>query len=160
MRKAVRAIVVRGDQMLVMQRDKFGQVYYTLIGGGIDAGETAEQALQREIREESGFVLKSARPVFIEEAGDPYGTQYIYLCEVDGDEPKLWEGSDEAKLFPLGNKHTPMWMPTKDLGSVTFRTPLLQKALQYGLEHGFPRQPVQLDAAYLDTVQTNIAKKG
>lgn len=156
----MRAIVVRDDRMLVMQRDKFGQVYYTLIGGGIDAGETADQALRREISEESGFALQSARPVFIEEAGDPYGTQYIYLCEVTGDEPKLSPESDEAKLFDLGNKHTPMWIPIKDLPSLTFRTPGLQKALQYGFEYGFPQQSVQLDGAYLDAVAANIVKKG
>lgn len=156
----MRAIVVRDDHMLGMQRDKFGQMYYTLIGGGIDAGETAEQALRREISEESGFELQSARLVFVEEAGNPYGTQYIYLCEVAGDEPKLSADSDEAKIFDLGNKHTPMWIPIKDLASLTFRSPMLQKALQYGFEYGFPGQAVQLDSAYLDGVAANILKKG
>ncbi len=161
MRKAVRAIVVRGDQVLVMHRNKFGKEYYTLIGGGIDAGETAEQALSREVFEESGFSLQSGRLVFVEESGDPYGTQYIYLCEVTGDnQPQLSPQSDEAKIYDMGNKHTPMWMPIKEFASVEFRTPRLQKALLYGFEHGFPPQAVQLDMAYLDLVQANIAKKG
>jgi ADP-ribose pyrophosphatase YjhB (NUDIX family) len=160
MRKAVRAIVVRGNQTLVMHRNKFGHEYYTLLGGGIDAGETAEQALHRELLEESGFVLQGARLVFVEEAGDPYGTQYIYLCHVSGDTPKLSAMSDEAKLFDLGNKHTPMWVPLDQFDTLEFRSPALQKAMLYGFEHGFPEQPVQLDTEFLDKVQTNIAKKG
>lgn len=156
----MRAIVVRGDQTLVMHRNKFGHEYYTLLGGGIQPGESAEQALHRELLEESGFNLQSARSVFVEEAGDPYGTQYIYLCDVSGDTPQLSAMSEEAKLFDLGNKHTPMWVPLDQFGQLEFRTPGLQKAMMYGFEHGFPEQPVQLDAEFLDKVQTNIAKKG
>jgi 8-oxo-dGTP diphosphatase len=161
MRKAVRAIVIRGDQMLLMHRNKFGREYYTLLGGGIQPGEAPEQALTRELMEESGFRLVSARPVFIEEPGDPYGTQYIYLCEVEGDKPSLHAQSDEAKLIEMGNIHTPMWVPIKEFASAKFRTDLLQQAILFGLKHGFPAQPVQLDQQFLDTVQANIiAKKG
>jgi ADP-ribose pyrophosphatase YjhB (NUDIX family) len=160
MRKAVRAIVVRGDQILVMHRNKFGHEYYTLLGGGIHPGETAEAALGRELLEESGFGLQSARLVFVEEAGDPYGTQYIYLCEVSGDQPQLSSTSDEAKLFDLGNKHTPMWVPINQFSEVEFRSPQLQQAMLYGFKYGFPEQAAQLDTEFLDNVRTNIAKKG
>lgn len=160
MRKAVRAIVVRGDQTLVMHRNKFGHEYYTLLGGGIDSGETAELALHRELLEESGFNLQSARLVFVEEAGDPYGTQYIYLCDVSGETPQLSPASEEAQLMALGNKHTPMWVPIDQFEQLEFRSPALQKAMMYGFAHGFPEQPVQLDMEFLDKVQTNIAKKG
>lgn len=160
MRKAVRAIVVRGDQTLVMHRNKFGHEYYTLLGGGIHPGETAESALHRELLEESGFNVQSARLVFVEDAGDMYGTQYIYLCDVTGDQPQLSPASDEAKLFDLGNKHTPMWVPVEQFAQLEFRSPQLQQAMLYGFEYGFPEQPAQLDAEFLDNVRTNIAKKG
>lgn len=156
----MRAIVVRDGQILVMHRNKFGQQYYTLLGGGIDPAETPEQALRREMMEESGQHVANARLVFVEEAGDPYGTQYIYLCEVTGGEPKLSSDSDEAKLFDMGNQHTPMWVPVKDFAGMKFRSPMLQQAILYGLQYGFPGQPVQLNQQYLDTVQSNIAKKG
>ena len=34
-----------------------GEGYYKILGGGIDAGETNEEALIREVREESGLVV-------------------------------------------------------------------------------------------------------
>lgn len=160
MRKAARAIVVRGDKVLVMHRNKYGRQYYTLIGGGMQGGETAEQTLRRECIEEAGFKLLSGRLVYIEEAGDPYGTQYIYLCEVEGDEPALAEYSTEAKLFPLGNEHTPMWLPIQDLHSAEFRSPELRDAILHGIQFGFPQQPVQLDRQYIDHIHSNEVKKG
>jgi ADP-ribose pyrophosphatase YjhB (NUDIX family) len=160
MRKAVRAIIVRDNQTLVMHRNKFGQEYYTLLGGGIGVGETLEQALAREVLDESGQQVTSLHPVFIEEAGDPFGTQYIYLCEVSGGDPALAPTSDEAKINELGqNMFTPMWMPLDQFGTVSFRSPALQKAMLHGFVHGFPQQPVQLDSLYLDKLQATRPRK-
>ena len=81
MRQAVRAIIVRDGHLLVIHRNKFGQEYYTLPGGGIDPGETAEHALLREIHEETTLSAVNPRLVIVEDSGDPYGMQYIYLCQ-------------------------------------------------------------------------------
>lgn len=131
-----------------MHRSKFGQEYYTLLGGGIDPGETPEQALAREMREESGFTVTSATLVFVEEAGHPYGTQYVYYCAVQGDQPLLDPQSEEAALAAFGNLHTPMWLPIHDLPKVTFRSPSLQRALYNALVRGFPTHPVALDSQH------------
>jgi 8-oxo-dGTP diphosphatase len=160
MRKAVRAIIIRDGQLLVMKRNKFGREYYTLIGGGVQGGESNEQTLRREIAEESGFSLTSGQLVFVEEAGDPYGTQYIYLCEAEGTTPKLDEASVEAQIFDMGNEHIPMWVPAETFKKLEFRSMGLRDAVMYGMQYGFPEQPVLLDRQYLDQVQSNVAKKG
>jgi ADP-ribose pyrophosphatase YjhB (NUDIX family) len=141
-RIAVRAIVRRGDKLLVMRRDKFGDRYYILVGGSMGPGETTEQALERELREETSLKLTSAKPVFKEDAGDIYGTQYIYLCECEGDEPVLAPDSEEAKINALGqNLYTPLWISIEEFKTVRFRSKRLHAAVIAGIEHGFPEKP-------------------
>lgn len=63
MRKSARAILItKENKLLLMQRTKPDGVYYVTIGGGIDEGETSEQALLRELKEESGSIVD--KPVF------------------------------------------------------------------------------------------------
>ncbi len=145
MRRAVRAIIIRDDKLLVMHRNKFGEEYYTLLGGGVDFGEAPEQSLFREVREESGLQVGHCRLVFIEEAGNPYGTQYIYLCDDPGGEPVLDPQSAEASINELGqNIHTPMWLSIEELKRSPFLSETLKHAILNGIQNGFPESPVTL----------------
>lgn len=149
MRKAVRAIVIRDDEMLVMKRNKFGHEYYALVGGGIDFGETAEQSLRRELREETGLHVESPRLVYIEEAGNPFGTQYIYLCNYVGGEPALEADSIEAQIHADGkNLYEPVWLPIKDLPMTNFLSERLKKAILESLDKGFPDNAVDITHKY------------
>ena len=142
MRRAVRAIVVKDDALLVMHRNKFGEEYYTLVGGGIKPGESPEEAVHREVREETTLTIANPRLVFTEEAGDPYGTQSMYLCDYAGGEIMLPAEAEEAKIHALGsNLYTPMWLPVEKLPDVPFLSEALRQAIIDGLLHGFPQQP-------------------
>lgn len=143
--QAVRAIVMKGNQLLVMHRNKFGREYYTLIGGGIDIGETPEQALRRELREETGLAVGQVRHVFTEDAGDPYGVQYVYLCEYQGGEPVLRPDSQEAQINTLGkNLYQPVWLPVADLEHTYFLSNSVKQALLESLRSGWPSSPKTL----------------
>ena len=145
MRKAARAIIIKDDTLLVIHRNKFGKEYYTLPGGGIDAGETPEQAVVRELDEETGVKATIERLVFVEEPGEPYGTQYIFLCRYLTGEPQLREDSEEAALNKQGkNLYTPLWLPLADIASVAFMSPALQKAIQKAVINSFPNTPESL----------------
>jgi 8-oxo-dGTP diphosphatase len=157
MKQAVRAIVVRDDKILVMHRNKFGHEYYTLLGGGVHMAETIDQALVRQVMEESSLRVTGAQLVFMQDGGDMYGLQHVYVCQVEGSELRLDPHSEEAKINQLGqNLYTPQWVALADFPALSFRTPLLQQAILLGLQHGFPSQPVQLDNTFLDRVQTNV----
>jgi 8-oxo-dGTP diphosphatase len=144
-RKAVRAIVRRGDKLLVMQRDKFGSRYYTLVGGGIKVDEEPPEALAREIMEETSMKLTKSTPAFKEHAGDPYGAQYVFVCEVEGDEPKLAPDSEEAQINELGqNIHTPIWVSIDEFKELPFRSERLKQAILDGIANGFPAKPIPL----------------
>jgi 8-oxo-dGTP diphosphatase len=142
MRKAVRAVVVKDDALLVMHRNKFGEEYYTLIGGGISVGETPEQALLREVHEETSLSVSNPRLVYVEQAGNPYGDQFIYLCDYASGEVSLLAESTEAKILALGaNLYEPVWLLIKKLADVSFVSEVLKNTLVNALTQGFPSQP-------------------
>lgn len=145
MRQSVRAVVINGDKMLAMHRNKFGREYYTLVGGGIDMGENALQALRRELAEETMMEVGNPRLVAIEDHDKFYGIQYVYWCDYIGGEPKLDQNSDEAKINRLGqNMYQPIWLPLDQLSSLPFKSPELKKALIEYLPKGFPSDPIKL----------------
>jgi 8-oxo-dGTP diphosphatase len=144
-RTAARAIIIRDNKLLVMRRNKFGDIYYSLIGGGVDPGETPEQALIREVHEEASMGITKFRKVFIEPAWGKYGDQHIFLCEDPGGEPELRSDTPEAKLNKLGvNTFEPMWLEISEISKVKFRSPNLQKYLIKCLESGFSDKVIRL----------------
>lgn len=146
MKQAIRALVTNSDKMLVMKRNKFGKEYYTLVGGGVDMGESLETALRRELAEEAGLHVGEIKLIFVEDPGAPYGTQYVYWCEYQGGEPVLSPNSVEAQISAAGqNTYVPMWLPIADLPHINFVSGSLKAELIKGLEQGFPNEPVRLD---------------
>ncbi len=151
--------MVRDNQLLVMSRNKFGRKYFSLIGGGVDPGETVEQALIREVREETALEIKNPRLVYIEEAAKPFGTQYIFWCEYPGGEVILGEDSDEAKINKLGaNLYKPMWLDIDKLEEAPFLSTELKDHLIKDLAEGFNSKPVTFSSE--TTYETEEEIKG
>lgn len=145
MRRASRAIIIRDDKLLVMKRNKFGRHYYTLIGGGIDFNETPEQSLVREVKEETGLDITKYKQVFTEEAGEPYGTQFIYLVEDPGGEAVLQASSEEARISSGGkNTYAVTWVRLSELEKSAFLSTKLKHAILRSVSEGFPDQPILL----------------
>lgn len=64
-RPAVGVVVRRGDEFLLIRQYRLtvDREVWAIPSGGIDEGESSEQAALRELREESGLVAESARPL-------------------------------------------------------------------------------------------------
>ncbi|MGA4721095.1 NUDIX hydrolase [Fictibacillus nanhaiensis] len=70
-------VVVReGEILLVKQKVKRGDIVWNFPGGGVETGETYEQACIREVKEETGYHVNIIKSL-IEKEG-----KYTYLCEV------------------------------------------------------------------------------
>ena len=145
MRKAARAIIIKNDELLLMHRNKFGHEYDVLIGGGISMGESPIQALLREIKEEAGIEVSQPRLVFIEQAPEPYGVQYIFLCNYISGDARLDPEATETKINQLGqNLYQPIWRKYSDFINLPLRSESLKRAIISGIEQGFPEQPIDI----------------
>jgi len=90
-REAVRGIIRKGSKLLMVYSSKDGD--YKFPGGGVDEGETYEEALVREIREECGAIVTSICSEFgmVIEYAKPKEPEYdvfkmasrYYICGVD-----------------------------------------------------------------------------
>lgn len=106
----VDAIVVKDGKILLVKRS--GKILeggkWALVGGFIDRDENLEQALKREVLEETGWSVKTpnlfriiSKPDRPNE--DRQNIAFIYICEADQLVGKPdWE-SDEQKWFKLNN---------------------------------------------------------
>ncbi len=108
-RPSVRGIIIKDNTIAMMHSLKYD--YYKLPGGGIEKEECYEDTLIREVREESGLIVKrdsikefgyvhriekgKIEDIFIQE-------NYYYLCEVEEEriEPAL-EDYEQEEQFVL-----------------------------------------------------------
>jgi 8-oxo-dGTP pyrophosphatase MutT (NUDIX family) len=123
--------------------------YWVTVGGGVEPGESDEDAARREVREEVGIedieigpLIARYRSVFTFEGVDYDQENDYYLArtevtEVDG------SGRDEIEVrSTLGHR----WWTTEELTSSTeeFTCPGLGPLLDQTLRYGPPAPPVAL----------------
>ena len=89
---AIKAIIRRKDgKMLILKRsaedDHLPEVWET-VGGGMDAEETPQEALKREIREETGLEVSVREPfnvfTFRKQTGE-FKVGITFLCDAEDD---------------------------------------------------------------------------
>jgi len=146
MANAARAIIIEGNNMLLMHRNKNGKMYFTLVGGKMQEGEAPEQALVREVQEETGLTVTDCRLVYLEEHIEPYNHQYIFVCQVaPHGAVAIQDTSEEGFMNRVStNTHQPLWVEASSFGGLPFLTAKLQGAIVTALKKGFPDEPVKL----------------
>ncbi|MGN1070540.1 MAG: NUDIX domain-containing protein [Candidatus Fimadaptatus sp.] len=100
-RSVVKALIVRSGSVLLNRcRDAEGRALYDLPGGGQRQHEPMEQALAREVMEETGYTIARARLVALAEeisqdardrAGYPdyaHRIMHIFAADIRGDVPR------------------------------------------------------------------------
>lgn len=136
MRKIARAIVIRGEQLLVMKRDKHGEKYFALPGGEVDTGETIEQAVIREVQEETSIEVKVVREIYHEEV-EEFGETSYFICDYVSGEPMLDPNAEEVQQTAEGNIYQPMWLEIRALEDTVFLPRNVAHKLEKDLELGF-----------------------
>ena len=105
------AVVVRGHKLLVMGRVLDGYAYAVLPGGGIEPGESAEEAAVRELAEECTLTGTAVRLLF---EGRHGGREASYVL-VDAPEGEPVLGGPEAAAQSPSDHYQPMWVTAPEL---------------------------------------------
>lgn len=136
------AILIRDGHLLLIRfqdPDEDGP-YYEIPGGGVEAGETPEEAAVRELREETGLLGSVGREVARVWKGGRY--EHYFLMTAEG---RI--GPPET-LDNYGG--TPVWIPVAELPT----TPLWPRRLSWRIEHwnrtGWPAHPAELADSITD----------
>ena len=126
-RRRVAAIILRGDRVLMVRerlRDASGrhqgQEIWTLPGGGVEAGESLEAAVRREVHEEVGLDVTDMVHRF--DFAYPSGWTACFEVTVGPGDPRLGvdhdTGCDCPRMVELA------WMPLGDASSAETGLPV------------------------------------
>lgn len=84
-RDRVQAMVVRNDKILLVKHRMRGREFFCLPGGGIEPGESCEEAALRELKEESLVDGTIVRKLSIQFKPRNLGEVHTYLIEIADD---------------------------------------------------------------------------
>lgn len=89
---AVIVLVRRGDRMLLARNHRFPPGRYSIIAGFVEPGETLEEAVVREVREEVGLRLGDLRYFGSQSWPFPHSLMLGFVAEYAGGEIRLEDG--------------------------------------------------------------------
>ncbi|RWS41762.1 NUDIX domain-containing protein [Bacillus mycoides] len=110
------AIIVQDGKIALIKRVREGEVYFVFPGGGIEEGETSEEATKREVYEELGVRIQMGHLIATVEYN---GTEYYYDAHIiDG-----IFGSGKGEEFELKGRgsYIPIWMPINELPNLNIK---------------------------------------
>lgn len=107
-RIACRGILVEGDKILLSHEVKQG--VYTLPGGGLESDETLWQCCEREVLEETGYIVKAKSHLIEvwEYDIDTIHESHIFVCEL------ISYGERHLTQHEMNIDMTPEWKDIKD----------------------------------------------
>jgi len=121
-RRARVFVVSATGSIALIERKKRGLHYWAVPGGGMEPGESPEDAAKREILEELGLEVSLERLV------DRQGSQVFYVANVSAEHDLLLGGPEQLRNGP-GNSYQPVWVPIQVAATLWLRPPGAAEAL-------------------------------
>ena len=153
LRPAARVILIDDEERVLLVRFDFPGVppVWATVGGGVEAGETHEEAARRELVEEAGLEgVELGRPVWTRTHVFDMGIRWdgqdevFFLVRTPSFEPRprhTWEQLNAEGVTAL------RWWTLAELeaaGDVSFAPSRLPELLRGLLLHGPPTEPVEV----------------
>lgn len=134
----VGAIITWNNKILIQQNRE--NPYYVLIGGRVHYMETSEEAMLREVEEETGVKLQKddiklidvVENFFLHTNGKYHEQLFIYKIEDNAELLKM----DNFQTKDSDHKSINKWYPINELGNIDLRPKIVRKLLdQESLTH-------------------------
>jgi NAD+ diphosphatase len=99
---AMMALVTRGQELLLARSKRFPQALYSALAGFVEAGESIEDCIHREVREEVGIEVQGLRYVASQSWPFPHSLMIAYTAEyASGEVRPCDEEIVDARWFAL-----------------------------------------------------------
>ena len=131
-RERAGALIIHGDKVLLVYRKNEQGEYYVTPGGGVEEGETPEQAVVRELMEEAGITIKVGLKILDRFNDSKNERQYFFLAQ-PVDELELvieavkWQ--EDAKQ-ELSNEYRLEWVSLDDMSKIDLKPAELKPLLE------------------------------
>jgi 8-oxo-dGTP diphosphatase len=146
MRTRAGIVLIQGDKVALIERHRAGLDYFVFPGGGVDEGETPEQAAIREAMEELGVEVAIKQKVAEIQLGQKSKQVYFLVEKIAGE---FGSGSGEEYTDadpddPEEGVYIPVWMPIDELSRHEKIYPLvLAELVVRSLIDGWADDPIQ-----------------
>jgi len=117
MRVRAGVVLIQNDKVALIERHRAGTDYFVFPGGGMDEGETPEQAAVREAMEELGIEVAIKQKISEIQLGQK-SRQVYFLVEQVGGEFGTGIGEEYTDSDPDNPEegiYIPIWMPIGQL---------------------------------------------
>lgn len=111
------AMVIRDNKILLVKHRLFGREFYCLPGGGIDEGESPEEAAVRELKEEAGVDGSVLRKLTVQYKPDNKGEVHTFLLEIPEDAVAM-KGIDPELAPEEQSIISVAWLSLEEIGAV------------------------------------------
>lgn len=122
---AVIVLVSRGDEVLLVHAKNFRGNFYGLIAGFVETGETLEEAVRREVKEETGLAIKHLRYFGSQPWPYPSALMVGFFAEYDSGDIRL----QRSELAAGG------WYKKDHLPQIPEKLSIARKLIDHWLDH-------------------------
>ena len=140
MRNRAGIILIEENKLALIERHRAGRHYFAFPGGGVDEGESPQQAAIREAEEELGIVVEIKQKVA--EVFFNGNMQYYFLAEKLSGKFGTGTGEEYGEYNPVHGTYHPVWMPLADVLTHNVLPRELADMVVRFEKEGWPAKPV------------------
>ncbi len=124
MQKRVRGILIKDGIIALIKRTRDGETFYVFPGGGVEEGETDEDALKREMKEELGVDISVKALIAKQKFGRIKSKEcmnFFYICDNKGGKFGTGKGPEYTAGNGYEGLHEPVEIPSNEVSKLDLR---------------------------------------